>query len=395
MDQNLSNKAIWEVRDILSHSTDLAINQVELQLAKQIVASIKNNTNLTWASSNLSLEAQAKIQQLLRVNGFDLICYGLDIFPNSSNDLRILLEPISLSQRLSHIKSYVINRVRVKYFNFCYFLGKTDIGLTIAALSGAAYSLYVSPITVFWAMIISYFISNCVAILVHEYWVHDLIRPKNRIVGFFLDLLGHTYYLANRAVWRYEHLNHHRVWKTSRDPYRLWGGESTFWLFLTGGVSRNILNVQVNLFSDKVFVESTKRMEKEFPQYQKKFIDSLLPESKFLEVHWKSITLAVHVFVFLSVGAVNYFCFLLLQIWLFRRYILFFNELVTHNNLLTRDQEKDIPKLFFICCGTAYHKSHHIKPFTVILGPGLIKYANIQFYFVKLFYRLAPGAALS
>jgi hypothetical protein len=124
-------------------------------------------------------------------------------------------------------------------------------------------------------------------------------------------------------------------------------------------------------------------------------LKNLLPETRFLEQHATSIKWISHLAVLLIFGFTNWIAFFAVQIWLFQSYILGFNELVTHHNTLTREQEADHPALFLICCGTAYHNTHHYNRNMVVLGPKWVKYVNMQYYFIKLFYRVKPTATLS
>lgn len=56
---------------------------------KKIVNSTINNIDLTW--DKLSIIDEAEIQRQLRVNGWEIKCFDLDIFPTSSTQLRSVL----------------------------------------------------------------------------------------------------------------------------------------------------------------------------------------------------------------------------------------------------------------------------------------------------------------
>jgi hypothetical protein len=258
---------------------------------------------------------------------------------------------------------------------------------TIVVIAGLAYGLIVAPNMALWALLVAYILCNCITITIHEYWVHDLITPKNRLVGFIFDYFGHILYNANRMVWRYNHTYHHIHWKTDKDLDKIhklapWWLYQLFAISYLGKPSASYTNVLADY-------------EQNWITYRETNLKKLLPESAFLEKYKTQIVYSSHLLVILLFGLTNWVFFFLLQIWLFQHYIRGFNELVTHYNQLTREEEVDHPLLFLICCGTAYHKTHHYNRNMIVLGPSWVKYFNIQYYFIKLFYRLRPGAYLS
>jgi hypothetical protein len=64
----------------------------ELELANAIVASVKNNDPMEWDTNSLCIVSEAIIQNKLRRLGYEIKCYGLDKFPNSSVELLKLLD---------------------------------------------------------------------------------------------------------------------------------------------------------------------------------------------------------------------------------------------------------------------------------------------------------------
>jgi fatty-acid desaturase len=170
----------------------------------------------------------------------------------------------------------------------------------------------------------------------------------------------------------YSHTHHHRYWKTEKDIE--WIAMLRMgWLYYFIISSPVHGNQEHNASIEATRVSLTSQLS---------------PESQFLQNYSKEITILTHLVVLLTMGLSIYVYFLLFQIWLFHKYIICFDEIVTHYNNKTRDEEVDIPYLFPICCGTAYHKSHHALPDSIILGPGKLKYFNIQYYFIKLFYNI-------
>ena len=71
---------------------------------------------------------------------------------------------------------------------------------------------------------------------------------------------------------------------------------------------------------------------------------------------------------------------------------LYFVEYITHYNNLYREEDTDHPWYFFLCGNHAYHSTHHRNLRAVIVGAGWLKYFNVQYYYIKLFYNLREGA---
>ena len=257
----------------------------------------------------------------------------------------------------------------------------------IIAFGLLVYAMYSDFSLLGYALITAYISSNCIAIVIHEYWVHAQIKPKNRLFGFIFDYLGLLFH-SRRLHWKYKHSYHHIHWKTKKEVGEL-GMLSTPWLrYLISGPN----------FTTTKYGNMTAEFDKHIEagdKYSNDNIDKLLPESQFLEKHVYSITVISNLLLLLTLGLTVYIYFVFLQVWIFQKYIPGFNELITHYNNKTREEEADTPYLFPICCGTAYHNTHHIHPTVLVLGPNWIKYFNVQYYFVKLFYRLSPGIRFS
>lgn len=66
----------------------------ELELVNKIVDYATNQKITSWTSSQLCMFSEAMIQKKLRDNGYELKCFGLDIFPNDSIQLYRLMEKI-------------------------------------------------------------------------------------------------------------------------------------------------------------------------------------------------------------------------------------------------------------------------------------------------------------
>jgi hypothetical protein len=113
---------------------------------------------------------------------------------------------------------------------------------------------------------------------------------------------------------------------------------------------------------------------------------------KFMDDHWRVISICTNIILMLLMGIKYYFFFVFLQGWIFLRYIGFATEYFPHKNRVSIQDELEHEKkyvwLFPFITSTAYHASHHYNARYLILGPGITKYFNIQYYFVKLFFNI-------
>lgn len=368
----------WEQRDLLSHSINLSVTKTEELLITTIVTNLINKTDYSWDHTSLSLVAEAKLQRALRLRGHNLQCCDLNIFPQSIQQLLQYIDSHSLQLQiianLKFAKDHIYSILLYAYFKifyFVFFIVTSTLGIAstilILALLGWTHN-----INYFWyALGIGYVLSNCMTMVIHEYWVHQQLRPKNRIVGFVFDYIGHLL-VSDRISWVYAHSYHHIHWKSPQD-IEVTTMLTNSWIYYLAGASPVHGNI-----AHASSIEARRESE----------TNRLLPESKFLQKYIVELTIITHLVLLLIFGFTAYVYFVLFQIWLFHKYIVGFNELVTHYNNKTREEEADIPYLFPICCGTAYHKSHHALSDSIILAPGKLKYLNIQYYFVKLFYNI-------
>lgn len=379
---------IWELRDVLSHVTRLPLSKTELALVENIVT---GKREFSWRKEELSFIGEARVQQLLRLRGYELLCNNLNTFPTSCEELKIYVSKNSLTATIA---------VNAKYYYYaltnlsnqwprkgCSFLLSRTTSAHLIIGSLLIYAIYLNVSLFGYAVLAAYISTNCMAIVIHEYWVHNQLTPKNRFFGFIFNYLGLLAF-GQRLTWKYTHSYHHTHWKTRQDIETVGMLSETWWrYFLLGSTFKTTkfgdLTQEFNAHMQQADVYSGNNMHK------------LLPESQFLEKHSISIILISHLILLLALGLVIYTYFVIFQIWCLGRYIPVFNELVTHYNNKTPEEEADTPYLFPICCGTAYHHSHHTKPDTIILGPGWVKYFNVQYYFIKLFYNVSPGFKLS
>lgn len=381
---------IWELRDVLSHSPFLDLTAKEQQLVEDIAA---NQQFFSWRKENLSIFGEAKVQQLLRLEGYELFCADLNDFPTNSKDLRQHISKHSLRRQINFYSKHLKHQIKDKFYQSLVYMYKlcgfhgTFLPGQIVMVGLMAYAIYSNVNLLIPALITAYISSNCMAIVIHDYWVHDQLRPKNRLVGFIFDYLGLMFF-GERLRWKYRHNYHHIHWKTTKDVEQLKMLAHSWWYYLF--VNKNMYSQKHGDLSGRLA-----KLRGESDQYRSSVIGQLPPESQFLENYVIEITIISNFLLLLLLGPVIYIYFVFFQVWVFQKYIPGFNELVTHYNDKTREQEADTPYLFPICCGTAYHNTHHMYPTTLVLGPAWTKYFNVQYYFVRLFYRLKPGIIMS
>jgi hypothetical protein len=224
-----------------------------------------------------------------------------------------------------------------------------------------------------WALVTNWIIYNCVSLIVHYDWSHSYLVPKNKVFKFILNIFGYLTALPGtspRLFWKHVHAIHHRNWKDPEKDYLQWELNHNHWVrYLFTVSARNT-------------------------QHGSNWSNGLTREPTFFEQHFNLVIVTLHVFLFLLLGFKYYFYFVLLQVWAFDRQMALVGEILPHVNKLAREDERDLPWLFLYYGESAYHVSHHRHPLEFNLGKGWLKYLNIQYYFVRLFYNINPKVKL-
>jgi len=368
--QTIDQFAPWELRDILSaqQHPHYILTTAEQTLVDIIVKNIHNKTEYNWNSADLSILGEAEIQKILKKSGHELQVNNLNTFPSSCHKLCKHITRYSAFTQINEIAKYYINSCKLLSYWIYKLINKFSVNSPTIILVIGMY-IYYTPTLLISALITGYVLTNCMAMNLHEYWVHDLIKPKNRIIGFIFDFITSILWTTTRPGWRYVHSFHHIHWKTARDLDA--GAYATPWLqYLLFGIPEKNKHM---IPTDQTDSTLSTRDEN---------FNALLPESQFLVRYAGYIRIVTHLLFLLICGPAIYIYFLFLQFWLQTRYIVYFNEIVTHHNNKTRYEEADTPYLFPICTGTAYHNTHHMHADVLVVGPGWVKYFNVQYYFV-------------
>ena len=272
------------------------------------------------------------------------------------------------------------------------FIKNIDITLISSILIPIGLIYYHSTLFL-WALILAWVLCNFICIVTHEGWGHQYIVIKNKYIGYFLDFIG---YLVNwlpfsvginnfssRGWWKCLHHHHHRIWledyklnKQTVSPYDhvQYELDNNHWVvYLFFGKRKFIPNI----YNKQIIDRDIARMR-----------DNLDPIESFIDQHINWMMWAFHLFFIILFGLEYYFYFVLLQVWIWQRYMLLFQEIIPHYGHKDRFEDHDYPWWFLVCTGNAYHVDHHRNVSVINFGPGWIKYINPQYYFTKLFYTI-------
>lgn len=236
----------------------------------------------------------------------------------------------------------------------------------IVILSGLVYFQFdlLVPCLVF-----SFAICTFCEIIMHEYWEHSYYTPKNKIIKVVIDTIGlmYTAFMASRVELKSNHVVHHKYWKQDLDI--------THYNMQHAGKVKHLIFGHFSLkpghwFILKKYTKLTNKLTS---------IELLFDQYRFYIITAITI-LIIGIFSFKI-----WFYFCLIPAYLFYLYIVIFSELLPHAEP-TINEEKDRPWLFPLIFNLAYHKRHHAHQTEIFFGPGIFKYINPQYYFVKLFF---------
>lgn len=234
--------------------------------------------------------------------------------------------------------------------------------LTITTIVGL---FYFNDLTLLaWSLLWSWVVCNCVVIILHEGLSHQQVIPKSKLIGYLLEFVAHLivpFDTELKKSWSI-HWFHHATWKSHVDH-----------------VQNELEN---NSWFKYLCCTNINRDERVY-----KLIDKgkVLP-SNMLDQYHVMINVIFSIALILLIGITNYFYFYVIPVRFFDFYLKYVLEYLPHHGKLTKEEESDTPWLFPICLNGAYHTSHHKNPGKLILGP--LKYLNIQYYFIKLFYNI-------
>ena len=365
MNQQISNNR-WEQRETISFDEITTINISKIDtIVKNILT---NNLEFNWLP--LELIDEALIQKKLRDSGIDLLCHDLNIFPTSVIELKkyTIKLPITrtIRQKLDKVPYQIVGFYReTKSIIFTLFL--------ITCL------LYYRFDLIGWSLLAAWSMIAMAPIIVHEYWGHNYITPRIKLIGYLLDLCGGLIMLPYpsgppRQLCRIGHALHHRYFPGPNDliQYEL---ANNNWF-------RYIFKFKMN--TDTKLHELYRTLSiNEYKQIYK----NLDWVEKLFEDHTILIITSLHLLLIAILGFHLYVYFILVPIQC-RSLLLVFTEFITHK-LHTIDQ--DMPWAYPLVLNSAYHNMHHRHIDKLVLGPKFVRYINPQYYFIRLFYKVNVG----
>ena len=303
---------LWEIRDsVSSNYKKLELSLSETALVNEIVSNTLNNIDYKWSNTDLSIIGEAEVQRILLSKGYNLLCYNLNEFPQTSRELSKVINKLSIYQKLkTAIRKLVIANPSASLDNVLYNWGPKVITKTFGILAILIYGLIVAPESMLYVLLVNYIVVNSFAIVTHDYWVHNFLVPKNRLIGFIVDLYGMVFYRA-KVEWIFDHLSHHIHWKTPDDPAPLDLTDSR-WRIIWASIRPSSKPQEYKAHMLK------------YPPWSNTYIAGLLPEIKFLHTYQTQVFWAVHILTFLIFGFSNYLFFLLLPAFLLDRYNYYF-----------------------------------------------------------------------
>ena len=357
--------AIWEQREILSCSTlDNSVN------IDTIVDNFLKDQLFDWSHITLQLVDEACIQQALRENGYEIRCYELNVFPTSVTGLKQDTEYVGLPPAIKPAKIPLL----APLYNLI-----TDV-LFLELIIAIVGIIYYHADLLGVALFVSWIVCNFTILILHDTWAHRCIRPKNKYVGYMLNSFGYLMeftaepisWISPRLVWPVTHNFHHNIWPTEENDRATWALNWIPYLFLTVSENRSVTKLSNNMVT---------------PASQK-YLTELDPVLRFIDDNYRWLVPLVHISLMAIIGIHYYFYFVFLQIWIHGRFKRLFADIIPHFNKKPWHEETDSAWLLPICTQHAYHITHHKLPGTINFGPGKLKYINIQYYFVKLFYNI-------
>ena len=218
---------------------------------------------------------------------------------------------------------------------------------------------------------------NTALMVVHDYWSHNAMIPRNRFLGYALDLYRYIITISTmkkfsqRMLMSCNHLYHHRFFEGPNDPVRCSLEHNNWFQYIF--ICRIYLDKQNKAFTDilskKDYVIAYNKLDK---------------IGRFMEDHTRIMLAGAHLILLLLLGIKYYMYFVLIPIWYY--------AIVDHTFVewtygkLARDG-RNLPYLYPLVLGQAYHNLHHEYPNKIIVGPTPIRYLNPQYWFAKIFFK--------
>jgi hypothetical protein len=352
--KEISNLSTWEYREALSlfsfnnSNVDSNISQEQV---KKICHAVIKNQKFSWADLNINLYSEAEIQRHLRENGYELRCFNLDNFPTDSETLHKLLTKIKTSERIKTLK-FKIFSWREHYITPALLISLMFVDLNI------------------FQVFLSIFVSiPLLHAILHWHTLHNInLSYRNGLMRFFGYLIVYCYTFKIDPASKALHLHHHKLWKNENDPIADETKNNNIVMYLLGyskpgGISK--------LVADNVKYDHAEFI---FPKFMLDYRSIIL-----------LILFSIWVILF---GFTSLVTFYLIPVWYSVIVVNRLNNLVMHGPHTHQKGKKarDYPWMMPIWGSSAFHITHHKYPNDLYFGPGLIRYLNLEYWFVLLFF---------
>ena len=358
----------WEQREVISlfHSELLFIKPA----IKLIVDNILKNIDYTW--DTLSIVDEAVIQRELRMAGYELNCYKLNILPTSVTELR---EYCVMHTTTTTTKSYqnnkLIDNVSSVLVDYQYLI------ITIFLII----MLYTDYINIIGGIVIGYIITAILSFFMHEYAQHDsrygssdlkiTIKP---LFNWIFHIIAYLYMpvLTQSTVTGdiRSHILHHKIWKTDNDGIMASIKDNWFKHLCNPGRRADINESPELLHTINMSAYKSKWLFNNFLVKNRIYILSI-----------------IHLMVILIFGMTAYLSYFIFPIWYFVIIVGATTDFYFHSTYQNRTPPKDAPwwtvPIWFTL---TYHISHHAKPNVLFFGNSWIKYINLQYWIFLLAY---------
>jgi hypothetical protein len=357
---------VWQQREVISffNNEELASTSAH----NLIVNNILNNIEYTW--SNLSIIDEAIIQRQLRLAGYEIICYGLNTFPNSVADIDLILKKVEISpHETPAVKLNYINKLVTTVVDYQYLI------MTIFLIA----MLYIGYLSIISGFVIAYVVTAILSFFMHEYAQHNsrcsqsaetiLIRSWFNWLVHILAYLYHPSLPRSTAPYDIRsHIVHHKVWKTDVDG--IMGSIKENWF-------KHLCNPPLHA-AKKNSMELINNIGISLYKSKWKFNDFLVDN----RIYILSI---IHLMIILLFGFTAYISYFIFPIWYFVIIVSATSDFFFHspNRKIPKDGPWWTVPIWF---NLTYHISHHAKPNILYFGKGWVKYINLQYWIFLLAY---------
>lgn len=364
----LSTYPRWEQREILSYQNIDRLATDNTDRINQIVDATCSEENMSWKADDLSLIDEALIQRLLRINGMEMLCDGLDVFPLSSKALRAVTYMAPTANR---IRDKWNLKLAPTLRNILASVGRWlsyEFMLTLVVLAGLAYYQFdLILISLLTAMVTA----NLAVSVTHYHWSHRLIQPRNKYLGYLFDLWAYLVTNDPIAIWTQGHRHHHRHRHGVPDAQHFDLTTLSWWRYLLKfGYREN------TALSD--WMKSSEYEREGLENYHE--LDST---QRWMTDNLKLIKWSVHVSL-MMLSLKYYLYFMLVPMLYYRLAIIFCTDVIPHSWMGDRSSAA---WTFPLCFENYLHNPHHESPGKLHFGPWFARIINPNYWFIRAFYR--------